>query len=164
MIVTVPLSKNLTPGTYDVSELPLRDDGWYIADDSQGSRIVVLTNEDELVNFYNYQKGEISGTKWNDVNSNGEWEYWNDETTLSNWHIQLFEDNDGVKGAQVGADQITNSDGNYSFADVNPGDYFVCEDLQGGWIQTYPDFDQEYSNCHEVTVTSGQEYGGYDFW
>ena len=155
--------QNLTPGTYDVSELPLRDDGWYIADDSQGSRIVVLTNEDELVNFYNYQKGEISGTKWNDVNSNGEWEYWNDETTLSNWHIQLFEDNDGVKGAQVGADQITNSDGNYSFADVNPGDYFVCEDLQGGWIQTYPDFDQEYSNCHEVTVTSGQEYGGYDF-
>lgn len=154
--------ENLTPGTYDVSELPVRD-GWYVADDSQGSRRVVLTDENQLVNFYNYQKGEISGTKWNDVNSNGEWEYWNDEPTLSDWHIQLFENDDGVKGAQVGADQITTSDGDFSFADINPGDYLVCEVLQDGWTQTYPDFDQNSPNCHEVTVTSGQEYGGNDF-
>lgn len=150
---------NLTPGTYDVTELPLLE-GWLIADDSQGTRRVVLTDDNQTVNFYNYQKGSISGAKWDDQDGDGEW---GDEPTLPDWHIQLFTNNDGDMGDQVGEDAVTNSDGYYSFTGVEPGDYFVCEAGQEGWIQTYPDFDSSYPNCHEVTITSGDESSDHDF-
>jgi hypothetical protein len=149
---------NLTPGTYNVSELSLPD-GWQISDDSQGSQIV-LTDSDRTVDFYNYRHGTISGSKWDVVNGNGDWE---DESALPDWHIQLFENNDGDKGAQVGEDEVTNSDGNYTFENVTPGSYFVCEVNQIGWNQTYPDFDSDYPNCHEVTVTSGREHSDINF-
>ena len=34
--------------------------------------------------------------------------------------------------------EATDSNGDYTFGDLAPGDYIVCEDLPTGWVQTFP--------------------------
>lgn len=148
---------NLTPGDYSVSEGETK--GWSSADGTTTQR-VSLTDSDATLDFYNYRPGSISGSKWDDLDGNGSWD---DEPTIPNWHIQLFGSDDEAMGDQIGEDALTNFDGNYSFTGVEPGDYYVCEGDLDGWTQTYPNFDSAYSQCHNVTLTSGGEVTGLDF-
>ncbi len=63
----------------------------------------------------------------------------------------------------------TQADGSYSFGQVDPGLYYVCEEQPSAWQQTHPD-DSGY-DCsgveggygHDFEVTSGESVTGLDF-
>ena len=184
-------SYEVTPGNYDVSELTPNSDYEFVDCTAQyenqsvgtpitgGENVTVNSGDTVNVTCYNKQKpGTITGTKWSDLNENGirDCELFNldgefdgqfcetyTDPGLQNWHIQLFVNNDGSIGNKVGEDQITGSDGSYTFPNVAPGNYFVCEVEQTGWNQTYPNLDQEISNCWEITVASNGNYSNKDF-
>lgn len=157
--------EDLTPGEYTVSELPLPD-GWFIADGSAGSKLVTLTSQDKTVNFHNFRQGEISGIKWNDEDGNGEQDCEDEsnescEFGLEGWTIFLDKDDNGV--LDEGEDFTeTDEDGSYSFDDLDPGTYRVCEELQNGWSQTFPK-NSELNKCHPVTVSSDEHEEDIDF-
>src|SRR3989344_4606902 len=68
--------------------------------------------------------------------------------------MNLYETLNGSVKAFTTTDEL----GNYSFENLPTGTYFVCEVLQTGWVQTYPEA------CHEVQVeTNGQVVEDVDF-
>ena len=52
---------------------------------------------------------------------------------------------------------MTDANGNYSFTNVGPGTYTVQEELQSGWIQTFPAPPGTYT----VAATSGSDQPGH---
>lgn len=158
---------NLEPGVYTLSEADQA--GWDLTNAvcdnesfTNGGELTITSGKQIYCTFTNTERGTITGFKWNDLNGNGRF-IEEGEPKLSDWHIQLFTNNDGLKGQQVGDDQVTDQVGNYTFSNVVPGDYFICEVLQAGWKQTYPDFDSRYPNCWSVTVEPGDEQTGKNF-
>lgn len=148
---------NLTPGEYEVSEGSL--EGWFIADDSAGTRSVTLTDFDQTIDFANYRKGSIKGMKWDDEDASSaldctynEFEEEICETGLSGWTIFIDQ-----------GEQSTTTDelGNYAFENLEPGYYTICEDLKNGWQQTYPNSEGE--DCHSGWISSGEDVEGIDF-
>ena len=91
---------------------------------------------DEL-NFGNFelQSGSIAGSKWNDLNGNGERE--EGEPGLADWTIYLDDNQNGELDPDELFD-VTDADGNYSFNDLPATTYTVAEVLQEGWQQTLP--------------------------
>ena len=79
--------------------------------------------------------GEIHGSKWNDLDGDGVWD--DGEPGLENWKIYLDENANGQWDSGELYD-LTDSSGDYSFADLEAGIYVVAEFLQLGWRQTYP--------------------------
>ncbi|MCA9212653.1 MAG: proprotein convertase P-domain-containing protein, partial [Planctomycetales bacterium] len=73
----------------------------------------------------------ITGVKFNDQNEDGLYDA--SEPGLEGWTINLL-DTDG----DIVDSQITNSDGEYTFSDVDPGSYRVVEEAQDYWTQTTP--------------------------
>jgi len=101
-------------------------------------------------NALNY--GSISGMKYEDVNGNNQQDA--GELGLPNWTIELYDSPDAFKYSVQ-----TDSNGSYSFNNLIPGVYKVCEVPQPGWTRTQPG-----SDCYfEVTVASGDEISGKDF-
>jgi len=145
-------------GSHTVNESTLAGytpSGWG-QDCNENGNVTLLPGETKTCTITNDdQPGSITGTKWNDLDSDGQR---GEEPGLDGWHIQLFENNDGDKGVQIGADEVTNVDGDYSFSQVNAGDYFICEVPQTGWVQTYP-----VETCHAVTVELEQQLTDYNF-
>lgn len=157
--------ENLQQGTYIVCEeeqagwiqtYPGTDDGCYEV-------VIDCPDEDISRDFGNFQKGEVAGVKFNDVNGNHLRDQ--SESTLKNWEITL------AKLCEVNTEELsriaqidecqdetwtttTDVNGAYSFGNLMPGDYVVCETQQDKWTQTYP---QTKDGCHEFTIaTSGQ--------
>ena len=81
--------------------------------------------------FGDFQNLTISGEKFNDLNGNGVQDA--GDPGLPGWTIDLLD----ASGAIV-ATTVTDDSGNFSFTDVGPGTYTVQEELQAGWIQTFP--------------------------
>ena len=158
--------ENLTPGEYTVTEGS--QEGWYSADE-QTSQEVELGAEDVTVNFYNYQRGSIFGYKWSDANGNREYDCNSQEDSdeegtceekLPGWTIFIDENGNGEldNGEEEEIAEVsttTGVGGSYSFEGLEPGTYSICEVQQRGWDQTYPN--GEGGQCHQVTVTSGQD-------
>ncbi len=110
-----------------------------------------------LYDFGNFQNGSIKGVKWQDDNGNGTQD--EDENGLADWTIFIDEDGDKVldKGEMS---QQTVVGGNYTFSDLAPGTYRVCEVQQADWKQIYP----AANACHEVTISeSNQTEDNVDF-
>ena len=78
--------------------------------------------------------GTILGTKFNDLNGNGQRDA--GEPGLAGWQITL-QDDDG----NVLATATTDGNGAYEFSSLEPGAYRVDEVQQSGWRQTYPEVD-----------------------
>ncbi|XOU94656.1 MAG: SdrD B-like domain-containing protein [Candidatus Kerfeldbacteria bacterium] len=95
------------------------------------------------------QEGNISGYKWKDSNNDGIWQQAT-EPGLANWTINL--------GGDATASTTTDSNGLYSFVNLNPGNYTVSETQQTNWIQTYPT-----NNVHNVTLLAGQNETDVNF-
>ena len=56
-------------------------------------RLVMTPGEDITdANFGNFEHGDVSGYKFNDLNGNGEHD--DDEPKLQGWTIELYNDND----------------------------------------------------------------------
>ena len=104
--------------------------------------------------FTNTKKGSISGHKYNDTNGNGQLDA--QEPGLNTWTIFIDEnDNQTLDGGETST--TTNSNGAYSFSNLVPGEYTVCEVLQTDWVKTYPTI------CHVVTINAGQDSGTNNF-
>ncbi len=153
--------ENLQPGWYLVCEV--QQEGWIqTAPSGEGGNCHQIYVKGcgqvvERVDFGNFKKGEVKGVKFNDVNGNHQRDA--GEPTLANWEIKLTKMCPVVTVAEIACqDQTwttkTNGNGAYSFGDLLPGDYKVCETQQATWTQTYP---QTADGCHLVTLnTSGQ--------
>jgi hypothetical protein len=98
------------------------------------------------LNFGNYQRGTVSGTKFEDKNSSGSQD--TGEGGLGGWTIRAFADNGAGGGTAndgtlqsgettVAGSTTTAADGTYSLT-LTPGNYVICEVGQTNWVQTKP--------------------------
>lgn len=157
------------------------------------------------LDFGNYRNGQISGYKFEDVNYNGQWDeeeptlegweirLWNlneeviypepevTPTTViptatyvpSPSGVFASTTNSGITGY---ISRWTDEEGRYSFEGLMAGEYMVCEVLQPGWMQTYPNNlsdmveasaiaypePERDSKCWYITITSGSsEYADF---
>ena len=134
----------LTPGTYTVVETD--PDGYISTGDVDGANdntIVANVGAGENVvdqDFFDQALGSISGNVWNDENGNGV----NDgEPSLPDVTVCLLQGDSQV------ACTTTDSNGDYTFPDVPPGDYTVVENDPPGFTSTTP-------NTIPVTVGPGE--------
>ncbi len=145
------LFDSISAGTYSVFEI--LTDGWQQT--LQPDDVVLEYGENqENVNFGNFEKAMLSGFKFNDRNGNASQD--EGEEKMSGWTINLMYDGDDEDSLfdDLYESTQTNSDGNYSFSKVAMGSYEVCEVQQAGWVQTAP----LNNGCHLVEVNqSGQE-------
>ncbi len=129
-----------------------------------GYNVTLVSNETDSDNdFGNYLNATKAGFKFEDANNNNAYDP--GETKLSGWQIRLF-GTDGM-GKQVDLTDTTDGNGLYSFS-VPPGNYFVCEIMDGhpDWTQTYPNdgYDCSLNNNlvtygpygYEITLVSDQ--------
>ena len=119
----------------------------------------ITLNAGELITctFTNTQRGSISGYKWEDVDGDGYWD--GGEPARDGWTI--FLDKNANNQLDVGEVSTTTSGGGvYTFANLVPGDYDVCEVLESGWVRTLPGPSLD---CYHLTVLPGQNLTGYDF-
>ncbi len=145
----------LLPGNYSVMETPLS--GWTQIYSPLSAVSLSAGQEIANQNFGNFKNGSIAGYKFNDHNGNGS-EDEGDEH-LAGWTMTLFKEIDGEK-VQVGNSVSTDGEGNYSFDNLAPGTYWVCETSQSGWVQTFP----ANNGCHEIVIDlSGETNSGTNF-
>ncbi|MGI6415524.1 MAG: beta-propeller fold lactonase family protein [Thermoguttaceae bacterium] len=92
----------------------------------------------EGLNFGNVSiSGEIRGTKWNDLDGDGQRD--TGEPGLGNVRVYVDLDNDGQFDSIGEPSVLTASDGSYSFTGLGPGTYTVAEIVPDGWTQTSPE-------------------------
>ena len=125
---------NVQPGTYQVREVAQA--GWLqttpIASVSASAGASIIA---DLGNFHLIT---VSGQKFEDHDANGIKD--SEDQGLSGWTAVLYRWNtDHFQGI---ATTLTDSSGNYAFADVGPGQWAVDEVPQSGWTRTnaYPQF------------------------
>ncbi len=138
-------------GTYTVEEET--QDGWlktfpvasndYEVSISSGTS---LTGKD----FGNVKLGTISGIKYNDLNANSVRD--NGENGIAGWKIYL-----SVSGS-VTDSILTDANGAYTLRDLVEGTYDVSEEIQSGWVQTFP-----VNGTYSVSVNFGEDVTGKDF-
>ncbi len=127
------------PGTYRVCEE--MQPGWE-GDEPCVEGITVLGGVTTTQDFHNRktqppnETGSIRGTKFNDLNGNGQRDP--GEPGLSGWQIILQDANGNVLAIAT-----TDANGNYAFTGLQAGSYEVDEAQQDGWRQTYPEIDGE---------------------
>ena len=98
----------------------------------------------------------IVGEVWDDQNSNGVREA--TEPAQTNWTVYTDDNNNGQLDAGENSVQ-TDTNGQYIFADLVPGNYNIALVRQTGWEQTVPVNDQP----HRVTVMAGDFVDEIDF-
>jgi cysteine-rich repeat protein len=148
-------------GVYDVTE---KDNvGWTRSYPVESStQTVTLSREtpDQTVNFLNYENpvGSIYGYKWNDRNGNGLWWEFGEEQ-LGGWTI--FLDGNGNRQLEIGERFVITFNGEilpptermFTFDNLTPGAYSVCEINQPGWVLTGTPYYPADGNCQTVNVT-----------
>ncbi|MCA9327082.1 VWA domain-containing protein [Candidatus Saccharibacteria bacterium] len=139
---------NLGPGTYVVCEV--QQNGWtQTYPGGTGCHELKVTDSGQAqddVNFGNFKNADIKGYKFNDHNGNGQED--NGDEHLTGWTIQLK----NAQGAVI-ATAVTDGNG-YSFTDLAPGDYTVCEVQKANWVQTTPGG----NGCKDLAVQSDGNY------
>ncbi len=150
---------NLIPGTYSLMEV--LQTGWtqiYVPG-TAGTVILDAGETDSGNDFGNFQNGSISGYKFNDHNGNATKD--ESDEKLSGWTMTLYNDGEDadVLLDDVVDSKVTDVNGNYSFTNLAPGTYQVCETQQTGWIQTYP----SNNSCHLFVIdeTGEQNTGNF---
>lgn len=139
---------NLTPGNYKVREV--QKAGWMQTAPASNLHNIDLTVGQTVANkdFGNFQLGSIAGTKYNDLDGDGNKDA--GEPGLAGWTINI--------AGPINASVVTDSNGNYTFTGLTAGNYTVSETQQAGWTQTAPG-----GATHAVVITSGTASTGKDF-
>ncbi len=116
----------------------------------------------ELISELSPELGSISGIKWNDLDGDGVLD--NNEPGLENWTIYLDDNQNGLfDPGEIST--TTDSDGNYSFTDLDPDTYIVAEELQDGWVQTFPGIDEPSEPSEPVEIDNGSfETADFSNW
>jgi hypothetical protein len=108
------------------------------------------------------ETANLSGHKFDDLDGDGPG---GSDSPLGGVDILLLARVSGVVVDQT----VTNPDGSYTFTDVSPGDYLVCEDLSSmpGRIQTFPtsgELHPLFGICYGLVVAPNQDIDGLDFY
>ena len=162
----------LSPGKYVVCEVlqagltqsePAPADnecGDTIAGLGDGGYAITVTSgsSDPGNEFGNFRRATKRGMKFNDLDADGVKEA--GEPGLDGWRIHLF-GTDGL-GNAVHEHATTAGGGNYSFS-LAPGSYTVCEELQSGWTQSFPNPGTDGSACEGHSPDSGGTMGPYGY-
>lgn len=154
----------LLPGLYQICEV--LQSGWtqtaptsgYDCGNSVLGYEITLSAGENLTgqNFGNFNYGQVSGKKYEDVNENGEDD--EGELWLEGWTIYIDADNNG----QLDDGELytnTNFSGSYTFSNLGPGTYTIREVQQDGWKQTDPTSDDssiggQSDKSYVITMTS----------
>ncbi|MBN2577727.1 MAG: choice-of-anchor D domain-containing protein [Pirellulales bacterium] len=82
-----------------------------------------------------YAFGTISGSKWNDLDGEGDWDL--EESGLAGWTIYVDWNKNGEldEGEPFG---VTDESGHYTITGLPEGTFTVAEVMQEGWVQTSP--------------------------
>jgi protocatechuate 3,4-dioxygenase beta subunit len=102
--------------------------------------------------FGDFQNITLSGQVFDDLDGSGVQNP--GDPGLQGWTIDLF----NSAGTLVGT-TTTDANGNYSFGNLGPGTYTVQEELQPGWILTFP----APPGTWVVAATSGTDAPGLNF-
>jgi len=152
----------LLPGSYTVTEQAKI--GWGLSGlnctesktqntavdfNNRRANIVLDAGEEVYCVFENTQRGSISGYKYEDINGNGQ-EDEGETGRLAGWTIELKQGDSEIDSTTTGVD------GTYSFTNVVPGNYQVCEVNQTGWWVTDPNEGDAIKACKDVSVFTGQ--------
>jgi len=111
--------------------------------------------------------GEIRGTKFLDADNNGQRSpNSSGEPGLADWIIYLDQNQNGVR--DVGERfTVTHENGEYEFEGLAPGTYYVREEVNAGWAQTFPSADGSpdpiNAALHVVVLQTGEVVGERDF-
>jgi hypothetical protein len=105
--------------------------------------------------FGNFKLITKSGSKFNDLNGNGVKD--GGDPGLSGWTINLYDSTNTLIQSKV-----TGGGGAYSFDPIGPGTYTVCEVIQAGWTQTFPNGSTA-NPPHETIATNCVPPGGSAF-
>jgi hypothetical protein len=96
-------------------------------DDDAGTATSPDNQSDYTVDFGFYKPYRIGNLIFEDLDNDGIAE--NGESGIENVVVQLYKDNDGTPGISAGDElvgqEITDSDGNYSFDNLGQGNYYV---------------------------------------
>jgi hypothetical protein len=145
---------DILPGTYLVSEM--NKTGWVQTYPAQPGTYTVTVDSGEIAlgkDFGNYAPpSSIQGMKFNDMNGNGIHDSL--ETGIAGWTITL----DGPVSLQTTTDSV----GNYIFANLLPGLYFVDEASKPGWIQTTPESHWSVEIDTPGSVIVGKDFGNWN--
>ena len=160
-VYTTPL---LAPGTYYVTEI--QQDGWaqtYPAYPADNYHTVTLASNGVVVgkNFGNVPDATISGTKYEDVNSDGVVNGADAALTAVQFTMTLYStDGAGNLLQLLGSTTTHPVTGTYTFTGLIPGNYRVIEQPVSGWQQTMPG-----SNAPQDVVISSvnEDVTGTDF-
>ena len=107
-----------------------------------------LASSSASAEFINVHGGIISGSVFNDMNSNGSRD--SNENGISDWKIFL-------SGTKTDA-TFTDGNGNYLFENLPSGNYSLAEETKSGWNQTSPT-----SGNYSVTLSTGENSTGKNF-
>ena len=147
---------NVIPGTYDVVEV--LGGGIFTKISTIISGVVVTSGATVCLDrtpFLNYEKGSITGYKYEDLDADGvldDKEPGFAEVTINLKRSNSVSDTIAIKPATIVVDSVTTgSDGKFTFADVEPGIYDIEEVLDTGV------FTKISTIITGVVVYSGQE-------
>jgi len=152
------------PGDYVVRET--NPAGYTSTGDTDGANddkiSVTLTSGTDSDNndFFDAQPADIRGTVYDDTNGDGDFDA--GETGISGVTVYLDLNDNGVKDAGEPED-TTDANGDYEFADKNPGTYVVRETNPAGYNST-GDTDGANDDKISVTLTSGTDSDDNDFF
>ena len=149
----------LNVGTYNLAEtnnLGGSIEGWTQIFSPQA--VDLSLGEDSTDNnFGNFKNGSVSGVKFNDMNGQNGRDA--GEPGLQGWTIFIDGNGDKLLGTNERS-TTTNASGAYTFTDLAPGTYSICEVPQASWVQTYPGL----NTCQSVVIeTSGESNPNKNF-
>ncbi|MBC7783111.1 MAG: hypothetical protein H7144_04665 [Burkholderiales bacterium] len=153
------VSISLEPGTYTirlatkpgwVQSLPAENAGYTVVIPGDGQPVIFGAYEQEV------QKGQVTGLVWNDLNNDGVRN--ENEPPVPNARVYLDLNRSKTFDAAEPFD-FTKPNGVYEIVGVNPGEHVVRQQLDGTWVQTFP----ENNAGHVVNVTPGQLITGKNF-
>jgi len=158
------LFANISPGTYTVHEI-LPAGRYASTPTSSGPHTLVSDNVTDLGNvFGNYMKANVSGTKFIDLNGNGQRDDGEgcpaypdpNNPGCENVTVKL----DGINGLDVTVNltTLTNANGDFQFTNLIPGEYTLTIVDPSGFICSFP------GTCsYFIVLTSGENSVGNDF-